>query len=168
MPRWLTRLLILGLLAAVAAFVASRLMGQEEDFDDFDDVDAGFEFQETPVEIDVPAEDGAVSAASSPSLDAQEGSGDGAEASHAATDSSDAGEASGTDLKLINITGIGPAYEARLQALEIDSIPKLAQADANTLAEQLDVIGGVTTIEDWINQAKNYGAQSSESSDGTA
>src|SRR5215210_6581344 len=57
MLRWLVRLLVIGLIVAAAAFAANRLMNREEDFDDFDDVDAGFEFEETPVEIDVPAEE---------------------------------------------------------------------------------------------------------------
>ncbi len=63
MPRWLTRLLILGSIAIAAVFVVYRFLNQEEDYDDFDDIDAGFEFQETPVEIDVPAEESASTSA---------------------------------------------------------------------------------------------------------
>lgn len=59
MPRWLTRLLIFGSIAIAAVLVVYRFLNQDEDYDDFDDIDAGFEFQETPVEIDVPAEESA-------------------------------------------------------------------------------------------------------------
>lgn len=156
MGRWLFRLLILGLLAGAAAFVISRLLGQEEDdFDDFDDIDAGFDFQETPVEIDVPADGGSRAEARS-------------DATSMGTGSSTDTDASATNHKLTDISGIGPAYEARLQALGMNNVAELAQADATHLAEQLDVIGGVTTIEDWITQAKNYTTQPSEASDGRA
>lgn len=129
MLRWLKRLIILGLIALAVVFIAGRLMRQEEDFDDYDDIESGFEFQETPVEIDVPAE------SSTPS--------DG----HAETASA---------AKLTDIPGIGPAYEARLQAAGINTIEDLAGADAGSLAEQVEVIGGVSTIEDWISQAQGY------------
>ncbi|MBF6612659.1 MAG: hypothetical protein IVW55_05970 [Chloroflexi bacterium] len=59
MPRWLTRLLIFGSIAIAAVLVVYRFLNQDEDYDDFDDIDGGFEFQETPVEIDVPAEESA-------------------------------------------------------------------------------------------------------------
>src|SRR5437764_13091232 len=63
MLRRLSRLLIIALLLAVIALAASRLMGgDDDDFDEFDDLDSGFEFQETPVEIDVPAQEAATPA----------------------------------------------------------------------------------------------------------
>src|SRR5207253_10806721 len=55
MFRWLRRLLLLGLLIFAVVWVVSRLLNREEDFDDYDDIDMGLEFTETPVEIDVPA-----------------------------------------------------------------------------------------------------------------
>src|SRR3712207_9286045 len=103
MLRWLLRLLLVGLILAAIGFVVSRLMGQDDDFDDFDDLDEGFEFEETPVEIDVPADD-TVSGAATATEDGNEG-----------TDAADL-------TKLQNISGIGPAYEARLQAMGIDKI----------------------------------------------
>lgn len=172
MLRWLVRLLIAGLVAGAIAFALARLLGQdEEDFDDFEDFDTEFEF-ETPVEIDVPA-DGATSAASTAStvstattsgtstasarvaataplrnLDSMEG-GSAMTAQTAAGEDADAGGGS-----LIDINGIGPAYEARLQAIGVHTMADLANADANMIAEQIDPIGGVTTVEDWISQAR--------------
>ena len=139
MSRWLVRLLIFGLIAVAAAFVANRLLNQEEDFDDFDDIDAGFEFEETPVEIDVPADDTA--------------SEQGAAASAGGTDTARLAEDSDED-RLTSVTGIGPAYEARLKTIGIGTLADLAAADANALNEQLDVGGGVETVQDWIAQAQ--------------
>jgi predicted flap endonuclease-1-like 5' DNA nuclease len=169
MGRWLLRLLIAGLVAAAVAFALARMLGQdEEDFDDFDDFDTDFEF-ETPVEIDGPAEEGTstatmasageggisgvsarvagASAATAPlrSLDSIEGGTD-------MTAQTAAGEAG----SLIDINGIGPAYEARLQAIGINTMADLANADSNHIAEQIDPIGGVNTVEDWISQARAY------------
>lgn len=171
MLRWLVRLLIAGLIAAAVAFALARLLGQdEEDFDDFDDFDTEFEF-ETPVEIDVPADgatstttmaseagtaesagtparlSGARSAATAPlrSLESAEG----------ATDMT-AQTAAGESTSLIDINGIGPAYEARLQAIGINTMADLANADSNHIAEQIDPIGGVNTVEDWIAQARAF------------
>lgn len=136
MLRWLLRLLIVGLILAAIGFVVSRLMGQDDDFDEFDDLDEGFEFEETPVEIDVPADDNATGGAAT-----------------ATDDGSDGTEA--VDLtKLQNISGIGPAYEARLQAMGIESVDDLISADPTSLADQLGVIGGQAAVEDWISQAR--------------
>jgi hypothetical protein len=78
MLRWLLRLLLVGLILAAIGFVVTRLMGQDdEDFEDYDDLDSGFEFQETPVEIDVPADDTAGGAGTA-DLSAAEGTSDGA------------------------------------------------------------------------------------------
>lgn len=140
MLSWLKRLIILGLIALAIAFIAGRLMRQEEDFDDYDDIESGFDFQETPVEIDVPAEGGDT---------ASDANGEGTSAS-----------------KLTDITGIGPAYEARLQAAGINTVEDLAGADAGSLAEQVEVIGGVSTIEDWISQAQGFSSGGSGGSNG--
>lgn len=134
MLRWLLRLLLVGLILAAIGFVVSRLMGQDEDFDDYDDLDAGFDFEETPVEIDVPADDTA---------GADQNAGGGGEG---------AGSENGS--KLTDVTGIGPAYEARLQALGIESLDDLLNADPSSLADQLGVIGGQAAVEDWIAQAR--------------
>jgi predicted flap endonuclease-1-like 5' DNA nuclease len=158
MLRRLSRLLIIALLLAVVAFAVSRLMGSDDDdFDDFDDLDSGFEFQETPVEIDVPAADVPSSKDDNPGP-----------SSHAAstpsstttvrlddTDSETAGSNGHEEGRLIDINGIGPAYEARLQAIGIHSIADLAHADADSIASQIDVIGGAATIGEWITQARS-------------
>jgi predicted flap endonuclease-1-like 5' DNA nuclease len=138
MVRWLVRLLVLALIAIVGVIVVSRLTNREEDFEDYDDLEGGFDFQETPVEIEVPAEQSAGSTG-----------GDGASMS-AATESTGS---------LTDIVGIGPAFDARLKALGFNNLSDLAQADANSLSEQLDVIGGLATIEDWITQAKSLSSQ---------
>jgi predicted flap endonuclease-1-like 5' DNA nuclease len=167
MLRWLVRLLIAGLIAAAVAFALARLLGQdEEDFDDFDDFDTEFEF-ETPVEIDVPA-DGATSTTT---MASGETSGTPARVSSARaaataplrslesiegdTDMT-AQTAAGEGGNLIDINGIGPAYEARLQAIGITTMADLASADSNRIAEQIDVIGGVNAVEDWISQARAF------------
>lgn len=158
MLRWLLRLLLVGLILGAIAFVVSRLMRQDEDFDDYDDLDEGFEFQETPVEIDVPSDDTATGTAAIADLsaggDSAQGSGEGTEADN------------GT--KLTNINGIGPAYEARLQALGIETVEDLLNADASSLAEQLGVIGGQSAVEDWLAQARQLAADGSQGADGGA
>jgi predicted flap endonuclease-1-like 5' DNA nuclease len=171
MLRRLSRLLIIALLLAVVAFVASRLMGgdDDDDFDDFDDLDSGFDFQETPVEIDVPArEDTASAASTAPSAPAQtETQAPPARSRHTAelvmpaetsstNGNGNAHTAETDEARLIDINGIGPAYEARLQAIGISNIGDLANADAETLAQQIEVIGGAATISEWITQAKTH------------
>jgi predicted flap endonuclease-1-like 5' DNA nuclease len=145
MLRWLIRLLALAVIAAIAALVISRALNQEEDFDDideFDDLEAGLDFQETPVEIDVPAQD--ISEGTTATLT-------GSTYEEAFTE---AGNQRGNGPTLTQINGIGSAYEARLQAAGINSVQDLAQADAQQLNQQLDVIGGQSTIEAWIDQAQ--------------
>jgi predicted flap endonuclease-1-like 5' DNA nuclease len=138
MVRWLVRLFVLALIAIVGVIVVSRLTNRDEDFEDYDDLEGGFDFQETPVEIEVPAQQSAGSMGA-----------DGASMS-AATESTG---------NLTDIVGIGPAFDARLKALGFNNLADLAQADANSLSEQLDVIGGLATIEDWITQAKSLSSQ---------
>lgn len=163
MLRWLLRLLLVGLILAAIAFVVSRLMGKEEDFDDFDDLDEGFDFQETPVEIDVPADGASGGGTGAATTDLSAGGTDGS------TDGgSDDGADPGTGTRLTEINGIGPAYEARLQALGIATFDDLLNADAANLAEQLGVIGGQSAVEDWIAQARQLVADGSQGADGSA
>ncbi len=172
MLRWLLRLLLVGLILAAIGFVVSRLMGQDEDFDDFDDLDAGFEFEETPVEIDVPAEDGASSGADAATgggaatADLSVGGDTAAGAEADAGSEGGGGDEGATGTKLTNINGIGPAYEARLQALGIESVEDLLNADAESLSEQLGVIGGQSSVEDWLAQARQLVAGGSDGSQG--
>jgi polyhydroxyalkanoate synthase len=78
------------------------------------------------------------------------------------------GDEGGTGTRLTEINGIGPAYEARLQALGIGSFEDLMNADAASLAEQLGVIGGQATVEDWIAQARQLTAGDGDAADGGA
>jgi predicted flap endonuclease-1-like 5' DNA nuclease len=159
MLRRLFRLLIIGLLLAIAAYVVSRLMGgDEDDFDDFDDLDSDFEFQETPVEIDLAATEAVAPSTNTPAapsatnsmgtlgLDGTQAPSDNAATTATATDGG----------RLIDINGIGPAYEARLHSIGINSIHDLADADPDMIASQIEVIGGATTVGDWIDQARSY------------
>jgi predicted flap endonuclease-1-like 5' DNA nuclease len=169
MLRRLSRLLIIVLLLAVVAFAVSRLMGgDDEDFDDFEDLDSGFEFQETPVEIDVPATDTTAQAPDTSSASADAGTSDVIVSEEAAAESPDTGNTGDDTNKtaanngnsnggsLIDINGIGQAYAARLNAIGINSLNDLAQADADSIASQIEVIGGAGTVGEWINQAKTY------------
>jgi predicted flap endonuclease-1-like 5' DNA nuclease len=157
MLRRLSRLLIIALVLAVVAYAVSKLMGgDDDDFDDFDDLDSGFEFQETPVEIDVPVSDTVApdtEMSSTPTIRVSKGTGplDDISQSARATASIDTGPG-----RLIDINGIGPAYEARLHSIGIGSIHDLAQADAELIASQIEVIGGAATVGDWIDQARMY------------
>jgi len=162
MLRRLSRLLIIALLIAAVAFAVSKLMGgDDDDFDDFEDLDSGFEFQETPVEIDVPATDTnpAASAATSATSGggATKATGPLGEAP-AMMPAEGEGDNGGNGGRLIDINGIGPAYEARLQAIGIGSISDLANADADSISSQIEVIGGAATIGDWITQAQSHGS----------
>ncbi|HKP52531.1 MAG TPA: helix-hairpin-helix domain-containing protein [Chloroflexia bacterium] len=156
MLRWLVRLLVLAVIAIVGVIVVSRLTNREEDFEDYDDLEAGFDFHETPVEIEVPAEQSAGGSSA--------GSGGGSNGMGGASmETTQLGEGGG---QLIDINGIGPAFDARLKAIGINSPADLAQADANSLSEQLDVIGGLATIEDWIAQARTLSTQSASGGQG--
>ncbi len=170
MLRWLVRLLIIGLIAVAAAFVISRLIGQEEDFDEFEDLEAGLEFQETPVEIEVPATEGegqtsvgAAGSAATVSTAAQ------AEQPHTITSpigpefisGEPAAETPGP--RLTDVSGIGPAYEARLNSAGIYTLQDLASADPNTVAAQVDI--SVERAMDWVNQAAQMVAGQPEGQD---
>lgn len=193
MLRWLMRLLHLALFALIAgaiAFAVSRLFGQDddEDFDDFDDFDSSFDFQEIPLEIDVPAVEGAsphkvvtdtvrleedVNAGDNKAVDAMEAAGsegapggdsqnalgsESGDMGNGVGSDSESGESNGGTGRLIDIIGIGPVYEARLHSIGVNSISALAHADAQAIADKLEVIGGVGAIADWISQAQSYPA----------
>ena len=163
MLRWLGRLLLIGLILAAIGFAASRLLGQDDDFDDFDDIEEGFDYQETPLEIAVPAGDAGGSASAGSASAGGAGAGTGTD-----------GASTATEPGLQDIKGIGPAYEQRLQALGINSVSELVSADAGSLSEQLDVVGGRETIEGWLAQARDLtsggsssGGSSSDGQDGS-
>ncbi len=158
MLRWLMRMVVVGLIGLGVAYAVSRLMGQDEDFDDFDDIEAGFEFEETPVEIDVPADAGGETGGFADRMAAGEsmtgGAGGGDTDASGSGGGSEGGDSGGN---LTDINGIGPNYAARLEAAGITSIADLAKADAEDIASKMDVIGGSSAIEDWIAQAKGMG-----------
>ena len=161
MLRWLLRLVVVGLLGLGLAYAVSRLMGQDEDFDDFDDIEAGFEFEETPVVIDVPLqassgsqELGAGGGGMTGSPDADTSGQGGGSGGGSQDGGSQGGGNSDGGGNLVDINGIGPSYAARLEAIGITSIADLANASAEDIASKVDVIGGSSAIEDWITQAK--------------
>jgi predicted flap endonuclease-1-like 5' DNA nuclease len=60
--RWAVRLLFFALIAGGIGFAITRLLGgDDEDFEDFEDLESSFEFNETPVEIDVSSAESAIS-----------------------------------------------------------------------------------------------------------
>jgi len=124
------------------------MMGGEEDFEDFDDIDAGFEFTETPVEIDVPAADSFAPVMS-------------AEATVPAEEVMPEDAESANRQALIDINGIGPTYASRLMEAGINTLDDLANADPEELAERLDVIGGRATVQNWIMQAQGLTSEQS-------
>lgn len=147
--RLLVRLFVFGLIAAAVGFVVTRLMGgEDEDFEDFDDLESSFEFNETPVEIEV-SED--ASATSAPSTKTKV-------LSNTTVDSS--ADTVPTEVpegpRLIDIKGIGPSYETRLHSIGIKTMQDLIDADANNVAEELGVIGGATEVADWVVQAHAF------------
>ena len=174
--RWLVRLFFFALIAGAVGFVITRLMGgEDDDFDDFDDLESSFEFNETPVEIDVsgPADLGT----STMDMDASGGNDvasdfraetsrgsqtvaleQQAETSDAAdaTDGSNNGanDAAAEGPRLIDIKGIGPSYEARLRKMGITSMSDLLGADSEQIVESANVIGGVAEVEVWKEQAR--------------
>ena len=160
--RLLVRLFFFGLIAAAVGFVVTRLMGgEDEDFEDFDDLESSFEFNETPVEIEVSENAGATS---SPSTQTKVLNSTSVE-SPAASDTtekaaSDSSVAAPTEVpegpRLIDIKGIGPSYETRLHSIGIKTMQDLIDADANNVAEELGVIGGATEVADWVVQAHAF------------
>ena len=163
MGRWLIRLLIIGLILFAVSRVISRVLSSDEDFDDFDDLEDGLAFTETPVEIDVPATEAVTTtastlAASAPAdaTEAAEASAAGGSAETAVTGSSAGASTNGSGRSVIDVNGIGPTYAARLQEVGISTMSDLASANVDDLAGKIEVIGGRTEIEDWIKQAKEF------------
>ena len=178
--RWSVRLFFFGLIAGVVWFVITRLLGgEDEDFDDFEDLEASFEFNETPVEIEVSAPVGADTSGASSSFDSAETSSDvdifvsssgntGMSSSgHATSALEDAEESDeGSQLtgasangassgpRLIDIKGIGPRYESKLHSIGIKTMNDLLTGDADQIAEQVGVIGGAAEVEGWKEQAR--------------
>jgi len=64
---------------------------------------------------------------------------------------SDDPEPSAPAADLTAIKGIGPAYSERLAAAGISSVDELSAADAETLADQIDVSPKI--VSDWIDRA---------------
>lgn len=58
-------------------------------------------------------------------------------------------ESAGDDLT--EVKGVGPVYQGRLTEMGITTFADLAGADADAVAEQLDV--AVTAVDDWKRQA---------------
>ena len=162
-----------------------------EDFEDFEDMEANFEFNETPVEIDVsgPATAGtSASDTGTPSGYAGPEDGDGDEAatgdngsgrsssshdtialdnrleedSEPVGDLDTASNGSSDGARLIDIKGIGPGYESRLRAIGINTMSDLLNADAQQIAEQAGVNGGMAQVEDWKEQARALIAEGQE------
>lgn len=171
--RWMVRLFFFALIASAVGFVITRLMGgEDEDFDDFEDLESSFEFNETPVEIDVsgPATTDVASMVSDDTSNnnSDDNSDDSSEVfSSAATVALDEGlpedsedealpisNGTGDGSRLIDIKGIGPSYESRLRAIGINTFSDLINADADQVVEQVGVIGGASTVEDWKEQAR--------------
>ena len=55
------------------------------------------------------------------------------------------------DTDLDQVRGIGPAYAERLRSAGVTTVSELAAADAEALADRVDV--AVTRVEDWIDNA---------------
>jgi len=157
--RLLVRLFVFGLIAAAVGFVVTRLMGgEDEDFEDFDDLESSFEFNETPVEIEVSENTAPASAPSSQTKVLSSTAVDSSTASDTTTKT--AADTVPTEVpegpRLIDIKGIGPSYETRLHSIGIKTMQDLIDADANNVAEELGVIGGATEVADWVVQAHAF------------
>jgi len=183
MLRLLFRLLFFAALLALVAWAVSRFLNREEDFDDFDDIDATLDFAETPVEIDVPYDAGSATVSSSvgtaePEAESITTPTDGsaapvaAELESQATDVTQTPEAASagtqeaatpqdeTEGSLIDVNGIGPTYAARLRDAGISSLQDLAGANADDLGGKIEVIGGRNEVQSWIDQAREMTSRS--------
>lgn len=66
---------------------------------------------------------------------------------------------------LMRITGVGPQFAEMLEASGVDSVPELAQRNAENLATKLDEVNSaknlanrtpsLSEVERWIDEAKN-------------
>jgi predicted flap endonuclease-1-like 5' DNA nuclease len=160
--RLLVRLFVFGLIAAAVGFVVTRLMGgEDEDFEDFDDLESSFEFNETPVEIEVSENADVTSSPSTQTKVLNSTTVESPIASDTTVDTaSEAATIAPTEVpegpRLIDIKGIGPSYETRLHSIGIKTMQDLIDADAGNVAEELGVIGGATEVEDWVVQAHAF------------
>ena len=157
MIRWLLRLLVLALIAALVLRAIAQVLNREEDFDDYDDLDMGLDFAETPVEIDVNADDATpsmvpTSETSYDSMISTTETREDAEMIGAATMAT--GAPSLGQGSLVDIKGIGPTYAARLRDIGISTLDDLAHANPDDVQEKLDVNGGRETVQSWIEQAQ--------------
>ena len=144
--RLLVRLFVFGLIAGAVGFVITRLLGgEDDDFEDFDDLESSFEFNETPVEIEVSA---AATDAATPLDTLTKVLGTTGQAALRQSLNQKAARplrCCSTEFqgpRLIDIKGIGPSYETRLHSIGINTMQDLIDADANNVAEELGVIGG--------------------------
>jgi predicted flap endonuclease-1-like 5' DNA nuclease len=175
MLRWLFRLLVVAAILAALAFAIARFLEREEDFEDLDDMEAGFDFHETPVEFDVPMEEppaamavaaaGSADEASSEATSEVTGKLAGAPMGAAedlaplSVSENSAGGASGGGLR--DIEGIGRTYEARLNSIGIGTLEQLASADPGAVAEQLG-LSSRANVERWIAQARELAARGAQ------
>ena len=152
--RLLVRLFFFGLIVAAVGFVVTRLMGgEDEDFEDFDDLESSFEFNETPVEIEVSEN---ADTTGSPSAQTKVLDNSTVDSPVASSSASIAPTEVPDGPRLIDIKGIGPSYETRLHSIGIKTMQDLIDADANNVAEELGVIGGATEVADWVVQAHAF------------
>lgn len=84
------------------------------------------------------------------------------ENSEPAGDLDTANNGSSDGARLIDIKGIGPGYESRLRAIGINTMSDLLNADAQQIAEQAGVNGGMAQVEDWKEQARALIAEGQE------
>lgn len=152
MLRRLFRLLVFAALLALAVWAAARFLNREEDFEDYEDIDATLDFTETPVEIDVPYDAGTATATLTETSPSSIESAPASESQAPAVASVTAARATGGSV--IDVNGIGPTYAARLRDIGIGSLSDLANASVDDIAGKIDVIQGRAEIQDWIDQAK--------------
>lgn len=155
MLRRLFRLLVFAALLALAAWAAARFLNREEDFEDYEDIDATLDFTETPVEIDVPYDAGTATATLTETSPSSTESAPAAESHETLVAQATAATAPvATGGSVIDVNGIGPTYAARLREIGINSLSDLANASVDDIAGKIDVIQGRNEIQDWIDQAK--------------
>ncbi|MEF8855184.1 MAG: helix-hairpin-helix domain-containing protein [Haloarculaceae archaeon] len=69
-----------------------------------------------------------------------------------AKDTAETEAAAGEEVTILD--GIGPAYSERLEAVGIESVADLADADAAEIAAETDL--GENRVAGWIEQAKEW------------
>jgi len=156
MMRWIIRLAVAGLVAAVLAYLWSRF---NEDFDD-EELD-----DEIPIDFDVPLDTTAIAGdrvesvrVESVPADSDTGEGPGASLTLSnLTSSSDGATTTNTQYDdLTVIRGIGPVFQKRLNDAGIRTLRQLADADALAL-EAAGIEGVGVDLTSWIQQARALG-----------